>query len=161
MPLQQTGPGRYRATFPAADEGAYLVGVAERNGRKTVGSEVTSMVAPYSPELRALAVNESLLHDVTTLSGGAVPSRAAESFTRNRRKARVWVAAWPYLLGLALLLFLPDVAIRRLRLQGRLGRGPAGGGRPRVTFTGEGGTSQMGGAALPMTVRFGLRKRRP
>lgn len=161
VPLQQTGPGRYRAVFPATDEGAYLVGVAERNGRKTIGSEVTSLVAPYSPELRALGVNESLLHDVATLSGGAVPSRAAETFTQNRRAVRVWVSAWPYLLGLALLLFLPDVAIRRLRLHAQMGRGSTGWGRPRAASTSVDSTSQTGGAASPMTARFGLRKRRP
>jgi hypothetical protein len=160
VPLQQTGPGRYRAAFPAADEGAYLVGVQERHGRKTVGSEVTSLVAPYSPELRALAVNESLLHDVATLSGGGVPSRAAESFTQNRRKARVWVAAWPYLLGLALLLFLPDVAIRRLRLQGRVGRGPIGWVWPRSASPRDGSPSQTAGSSSPSAVLFGARKRR-
>ena len=152
VPLQQMGPGRYRATFPATDDGAYLVGVTERSGRKMVDSQVTSLVAPYSPELRALGVNQSLLHDVATLSGGAVPSRAADSFTQNRRKARIWVAAWPYLLGLALLLFLPDIAIRRWRLGGAPGRGVAG------RRAGE--SSGTAGSVVPAVARFGGRGRR-
>jgi len=160
VPLQQTGPGRYRAAFPATDVGAYLVGVQERRGRKTVGSEVTSLVAPYSPELRALAVNEPLLHDVVTLSGGGAPSRPAESFTQNRRRSRVWVDAWPYLLLLALLCFLPDVAIRRLRMQVRSGRGPTGWGRPRSASPREGGPSRPAGAGSPSAVLFGTRERR-
>jgi hypothetical protein len=64
---------------------------------------------------------------------------------------RVWVEAWPYLLGLALLLFLPDVAIRRLQLRGWFGRTPAGprGPSPKVTEP----------SAAP-AARFGARMRR-
>ncbi|HXZ43539.1 MAG TPA: VWA domain-containing protein [archaeon] len=159
LPLQQTGPGRYRATFPAADEGAYLVGVVERNGRKTIGSEVTSLVAPYSPELRALGVNEALLHDVATLSGGAEPTRSTESFTQNRRQVRVWVSVWPYLLGLALLFLLPDIAIRRLRLRAQMSRGPIAQGRWPSSPTTTGTPNLTARPASPVASRFGGRKR--
>ena len=159
LPLEQVGPGRYRAAFPATDEGAYLMGVAERRDQKLVGSEVASLVVPYSPELRALATNETLLHDLATLSGGAVPSRPEESFAQNRRKVRVWIAAWPYLLGLALLLFLPDIAIRRLRLP-RVGRESTSWGGPGSTSTTNGSTSQTAGGASPPVMSFGARKRR-
>jgi Ca-activated chloride channel family protein len=159
VPLQQTAPGRYRAAFPVQDDGAYLVGVVERSGRKTIGSEVTSLVAPYSPELRTLGVNESLLHDVATLSGGTAPSRATESFTQNRRQVRVWVSVWPYLLGLALLLFLPDVAIRRLRLRAQLGRGSAAQGRWSSKLTTADTANQAARPPSPAASRFGGRKR--
>jgi len=150
--LSQVGPGRYRGSFPAGDQGAYLVGVANRKDEKMIGSEVASLVVPYSPEHRALAVNEALLRDLATLSGGAAPAKPTDAFTTARRKVRVWVEGWPYLLGLALLLFLPDVALRRLRFSGRLRRreggasgGPTGAGSAR--------------AAEPMSARFGGRGR--
>ncbi len=152
LPLVQVGPGRYRAAFPAADQGAYLVGVAERKDQKMVGSEVASLVVPYSPEHRALSVNEGLLRDLTTISGGAAPAQPAQNFTQQRKKVRVWIEAWPFFLALALLLFLPDVAIRRLRFRGAIGRGVAGrrDGEP------------SGGAAsvVPAAARFGGRGRR-
>jgi Mg-chelatase subunit ChlD len=151
LPLTQVGPGRYRGAFPARGQGAYLVGVAERKDQKMVGSEVASLVVPYSPEHRALSLNEGLLRDLVTLSGGAAPTQAGQAFTQNRRKMRVWVEAWPYLLGLALLLFLPDVAIRRLQLRGWFGRTPAGPRGPSPTATEP--------SAAP-AARFGARLRR-
>jgi len=152
LPLVQVGPGRYRGAFPAADQGAYLVGVAERKDQKMVGSEVASLVVPYSPEHRALSVNEGLLRDLTTLTGGAAPAKPGHSFTQNRKKARIWIEAWPYFLALALLLFLPDVAIRRLRFRGALGRGVTG-GRPAAP-------GAAGGSTVPAAARFGGRGRR-
>jgi len=151
LSLTQVGPGRYRGAFPAREQGAYLVGVAERKDQKMVGSEVASLVVPYSPEHRALALNEALLRDLTTISGGAAPTQADQAFTQNRRKMRVWIEAWPYLLGLALLLFLPDVAIRRLQLRGWFGRGapPPGGLAPLGA-----------GPSVAPAARFGARMRR-
>jgi hypothetical protein len=158
LPLVQVGPGRYRGAFEAVDQGAYLVGVSERKDQKLLGSEVASLVVPYSPEHRALAVNDGLLRDLVTISGGAMPSAPAQVFTQNRRQARVRVDAWPYLLGLALLLFLPDIALRRFWLR----RGgppraprempPSGAGWFRAS---SGGTQNS-----PMAGRFGSRGRR-
>jgi hypothetical protein len=76
-----------------------------------------------------LAVNEGLIRDVVTLSGGALPTAPEQIFTQNRRQARVRVEAWPYLLGLALLIFLPDIALRRFRFSGAA-RPPAGSTTP-------------------------------
>ncbi len=152
LPLVQVGPGRYRGAFPAADQGAYLVGVAERKGEKMVGSEVASLVVPYSPEHRALSVNEGLLRDLATLTGGVAPAKPGQSFTQNRKKVRVWIEAWPYFLALALLLFLPDVAIRRWRFRGAPGRG--------VTRRRAGESSGTAGSVVPAVARFGRRGRR-
>lgn len=160
LPLVQVGPGRYRGAFPAAEQGAYLVGVAERRDQKMVGSEVASLVVPYSPEHRALSVNEPLLRDVATVTGGAAPSQPGQSFTQNRRKARVWVEAWPYLLGLALLLFLPDVAIRRLQLRGRLWRSLSGRSGSRPAGPGDTTAGAEGAHATHVAARFGGRGRR-
>jgi Mg-chelatase subunit ChlD len=145
--LEQVGPGRYRGAFGAGEQGAYLVGVAERKDQKLVGSEVASLVIPYSPEHRALEANQPLLRDVVALSGGTAPATAADNFTADRRRVPVQVDAWPYLLAAALLLFLPDVALRRMLWRGA--RNGAGSGR------GDGGS-----ASAPVTGRFGARARR-
>jgi uncharacterized membrane protein len=155
LPLAQVGPGRYRGSFEAAEQGAYLVGVSERKDQKLLGSEVASLVVPYSPEHRALAVNEGLLRDVVAIAGGAFPTTPAEVFTQARREARIRVDAWPYLLGLALSLFLPDIALRRFwrrggRASGRSAPGGTGWFRP-----GPGSSTRT-----PMVERFGARGRR-
>jgi Ca-activated chloride channel family protein len=152
LPLTQVGPGRYRGAFEAADQGGYLVGVSERKDQKLLGSEVASLVVPYSPEHRALAANEGLLRDLATVTGGALPTTPAQVFTEHRREGRVRVDAWPYLLGLALLLFLPDVALRRFGLRGALGSWSGGAGLFR--------TSKGAGSRAPMAERFGGHRRR-
>lgn len=154
VPLEQVGPGRYRGTFEAGSEGAYLVGVAEKRDQKLVGSEVGSLVIPYSPELRALSVNEALLHDVAALSGGTVPARPGDVFTQSRRPARVWVEAWPQLLGLALLLFLLDVALRRIWSRGRFRRA-------RSSSRAAASTREGGARDAAVAARFGGFGRRP
>jgi uncharacterized membrane protein len=128
LPLTQVGPGRYRASFEAGEQGAYLVGISERKDQKMIGSEVASLVVPYSPEHRALGVDEGLLRDLVTISGGGMPTAPGQVFTQDRRSARVWVEAWPTLLALALLLFLPDVALRRFAFRGWRGNRTNGGG---------------------------------
>ena len=143
--VTQIGPGRYRARFDASDEGAYLLGISESKDKKRLGSEVASLVVPYSPELKALAVNDRLLADVASLSGGVAPTAPEQTFTEHRRSARVRTDAWPYLLGLALLLFLPDIAIRRFLTGG------ARAGRIRAASAARGGQ--------PMVARFGGRRR--
>jgi Mg-chelatase subunit ChlD len=158
LPLTQVGPGRYRGSFEAADQGAYVMGVSERKDQKLLGSEVASLVVPYSPEHRALAVNEGLIRDVVTVSGGALPTTPEQAFTQNRRKAHVRVDAWPYLLGLALLLFLPDIALRRFWLRGGQTRRPSGGAASasmRWLRTGS-----EGGSKHAVAGRFGGRGRR-
>ncbi len=72
VPLEQVGPGRYRAAFDAAAEGAYLVGVAQRKEQRVVGSELGSLVVPYSPEHRQIRTNDSLLQEVAAITGGTV-----------------------------------------------------------------------------------------
>jgi uncharacterized membrane protein len=158
LPLTQVGPGRYRGAFEAGDQGAYLVGVSERKDQKLLGSEVASLVVPYSPEHRALAVNDGLFRDLVAISAGAFPTTPAQVFTQNRRHARVRVDAWPYLLALALLLFLPDIALRRLWLRGARSARVFGG-----TMGADAGRRRpdpVGGAGIPVVERFGSRGRR-
>ena len=139
VPLEQVGPGRYRAAFDAAGEGAYLVGVAQRKDARVVGSELGSLVVPYSPEHRHLQANEGLLQELAAITGGAVIEDPAQAFSLNRRRGTARAPAWPWLFGAALVLFLPDVALRRLRLAGWLGRSLGGRGA-----TGGGGGSPRG-----------------
>ena len=152
LPLTQIGPGRYQGSFDSDGEGAYLVGISERKDQKLLGSEVASLIVPYSPEHRALAADEGLLRDLVTLSGGAAPTEPGHVFTQNRRQARVRMEAWPYLLGLALLFFLVDVALRRFGMREALGR--------RTTSPGLFTTGSAASARVPMAGRFGGRRRR-
>jgi Ca-activated chloride channel family protein len=112
--LEQIAPGRYRGRFPAPGEGVYLVGMAQRKGDRVIGSQLAGLVVPYAQELRDLGVDETLLHELTELTGGGPLGAPREAFLKGRRQSRIAVDIWPWLVGLAAFLLIPDVALRRL-----------------------------------------------
>ncbi len=113
FPLAQSGPGRYHGVFPAEGQGAYLIGISQRKGGRAVGSQVLSLVVPYSPEYRALSVNERLLNELARRTGGAMLDDVSKSFRVNRRRSSSSVEAWPGALLLAVFTLLLDLAARR------------------------------------------------
>jgi uncharacterized membrane protein len=112
--LEQVGPGRYRGRFPASQEGAYLVGMAQRRGDQMVGSQLAGLVVPYSKELRDLGVDESLLRELSELTGGGVAGQPRDAFLSARRKSRLTLDIWPWLVGLVAVLLIPEIALRRV-----------------------------------------------
>ncbi len=112
--LEQVAPGRYRGRFRAPEEGVYLVGMSERRGGRMVGSQLAGLVVPYSPELRDLGVDETLLREVSELTGGGALTEPRDSFLRARRRSRVAVDLWPWMVGFVAVMLLPDIALRRV-----------------------------------------------
>lgn len=135
--FRQTAPGRYEATFDAAQPGAYMLGAVASEpgaaapnagqGQSASGDLVTGAATlSYSPEFQQSRSNESLIYQVADLTGGRVLSPESPVFLRDRRvySQPQWV--WPLLLKLALILFLIDVFIRRVLVSwGDMGRGLA------------------------------------
>ena len=126
--LEQIGPGRYRGRFPAPQEGVYLVGMAQRKAERVVGSQLAGLVVPYAQELRDLGVDETLLRELAELTGGSSLQEPADSFLKARRRSRIAVEIWPWLVGFVALMLVPDIALRRVgpgglaRLSGWLSR---------------------------------------
>ena len=118
--LSQTGPGRYEGTFDADQTGPYLVNVhrgdALPNG-PAPPSQTVSLVVPYSPEFRTLGPNLPLLTRLAEGTGGKIQNDAAQVY----RDAPSWVVGvkdiGPPLLLWAALLFLADIAVRRLMIR--------------------------------------------
>ena len=118
--LTQTGPGRYEGTFDADQTGPYLVNVhrgeAAPNG-PAPPSQTVSLVVPYSPEFRTLGPNLPLLTRLAEGTGGKIQNDAAQVY----RDAPSWVVGvrdiGPPLLLWAALLFVLDVAVRRLMIR--------------------------------------------
>ena len=130
--LEQVAPGRYRGRFPAPDEGVYLVGMAQRRGERMVGSQLAGLVVPYAQEFRDLGVDERLLRELSELTGGGAVAQPKDVFLQARRRSRLAVELWPWLVGCVAVLLLPEVALRRVGpglLAGLLARlrGPRGG----------------------------------
>lgn len=115
--LPQTAPGRYEGRVPIGAEGAYFLNImqADANGA-VVGARPAGFVIPYSQEYRDLRANPDLLGQIAALTGGQVVDDPRAVFARDRRVDGQPRELWPWLLTLAALLFVFDVAARRLRL---------------------------------------------
>jgi hypothetical protein len=113
--LQQIAPGRYQGKFPADEEGVYLVGMAQRKEQRMVGSQIAGLVVPYAQEFKELGVNGGLLREVAELTGGGALNDPKEAFLQARRRSKVPVELWPWMVGAVTLLLLPEIGLRRVR----------------------------------------------
>ncbi len=68
----------------------------------------------YPDELRLRPTNVDLLKRIAQISQGRYAPRAEEVFAPTTRTARRATPLWPYLLAVALLIFVVDVALRRI-----------------------------------------------
>jgi len=114
--LEQVGPGRYLGRFPATQEGVYLVGMTQRKGDRVLGSQLAGLVVPYAEELRELGPDENLLQELAEATGGAELSDPRAVFLEARRPFRVALDIWPWVVALAALLMVPEIALRRADL---------------------------------------------
>ena len=130
--LVQTAPGKYEATFEDADaSGNYFVNLGYRGQEGTQGVISTGVSVPYSDEYRELRSNPAILESIAsltngelndwkTLPDGRVDLRGAvdriDHFRRDNKlvNPRAYSDLWPNLLWMAAVLFLADVAIRRI-----------------------------------------------
>ncbi|HZV95156.1 MAG TPA: VWA domain-containing protein [Candidatus Nitrosocosmicus sp.] len=119
--LEQVGPGRYRGRFPASREGVYLVAMSQRRGEQMVGSQLAGLVVPYSQEFKELGVDEALLRELSELTGGGVLAQPRDAFLQARRRSRLSLELWPWLVGLVAVMLIPEIALRRVG-PGLLGR---------------------------------------
>ena len=115
--LNQIAPGRYETQIPIGTEGAYFLNImqADANGA-VVGARPAGFVIPYSQEYRDLRANPELLGQLAGLTDGRVVEDPKSVFERERRVDGQPRELWPWLMALAVLLFMFDVAARRLRL---------------------------------------------
>ena len=74
-------------------------------------------------------MDEALLRELAELTGGSALESSRDTFLKARRRSRIAVEIWPWLVGLVAFLLIPDIALRRLgpgalgRLAGLLRRG--------------------------------------
>ncbi|MEN0065747.1 MAG: VWA domain-containing protein [Myxococcota bacterium] len=134
LDLRQVGPGRYQARWPVDQDGSWLVGVQLSKGDQVVGQAVTEAVQPYSPEFRRSGSGPAVLRELAGLGQGGFLTDPARVFEPPEVLRTVPWPLWPWLVGLAGVLLLADVAVRRLQLAKAMGETLAAvtsGGPPR------------------------------
>jgi uncharacterized membrane protein len=120
--LQQTGPGRYRGEFRTELDGAYLVNINFVGGSAESpiqGNMQAAVSVPYPREFRAVKHNAALLGELAERTRGRVLSGAdpalIDLFNREGLEVpRSPRSVWDLLAILAAVLFLFDVAARRV-----------------------------------------------
>lgn len=113
LSIEQTGPGRYEATFDAREVGSYVVNVVRRDQDQT-SPDVNVVTIPYPPEYKDIAPNTALLKRIASETGGRFAPEASEVFTQDFRRSRAYTDLWRLLVILTAVLLPLDVAIRRL-----------------------------------------------
>lgn len=110
--IHQVGPGEYEAKYPLTKKGSYLF--------RAVGTDSAgpSRVLAYSypDEYHFYPPNTELLRSVSDETKGRFQPRAEDIFDANGETAALPMPLWPYLAGLALLLYVFDIVLRRIRL---------------------------------------------
>ncbi|MEQ9411681.1 MAG: VWA domain-containing protein [Fuerstiella sp.] len=117
--IPQTGPGRYETVVETSEPGVWQLQVIQKIEQQTVYQQSRGLVVGYPEELRIRDVNKELLMSVAAVTGGTfqpVPEAVFEAGPQERATSAVPLRPW--LLSLAALLFVVDVAIRRLDLSG-------------------------------------------
>ncbi len=122
--LTQTGPGTYESDFEITDNGNYYINITrnetDAEGREEVaGVQLSGLSVSYSPEYRDLQTNTFLLSQLKDGSLAPALLSPEQLFTENRLTQRRTEDFWEQFALLALLLWLLDVAMRRLVLDSR------------------------------------------
>ncbi|WZO97527.1 glutamine amidotransferase [Isosphaeraceae bacterium EP7] len=129
--LAQTAPGRYEATIEEADaSGNYFVNLGYRGSDGVQGVISSGVSVPYSDEYRELKSNAPNLETLASLTDGEVLSwkfrkdgsvdvpltlGGTNAFRRDGvEMPRAFQDLWPALLWWSLIVFLADVAVRRI-----------------------------------------------
>src|SRR5262249_47315820 len=112
VPVHQIGPGSYEAKYPLGKKGSYLFRAV---GPDSAGA---SRVIAYSypDEYHFYPPNTGLLRSISDETKGRFQPRPPDIFDANGETTALPTPLWPYLAGLALVLYLTDVLLRRLRL---------------------------------------------
>ena len=110
--VHQVGPGAYEAKYPLTGKGSYLF--------RAVGADSggASRVIAYSypDEYHFYPPNTELLRSISNETKGRFQPNAADIFNAGGETTALPTPLWPYLTALALVLYLTDVLLRRVRL---------------------------------------------
>ncbi|GAB5515826.1 MAG: VWA domain-containing protein [Rhodopirellula baltica] len=114
--MRQTAPGRYEASVETLRRGAYHFDIATNRMDGTSQRSSRGIAVGYPDELRLLPRGDELLRQIASVSGGRYDAPASSITENDDRTARDPVPIWPWLLMAGLVLFIADVAFRRVEM---------------------------------------------
>jgi len=111
--LRQAMPGRYEGRFEVSDLENYHVRISQKRDQVEVQSISHGVAVGYSPEYYVGSSDRTLLRKLADVGGGMYDVGPDAIVDRNARSSRVQ-PLWPVLVGMALILLIFDVALRRI-----------------------------------------------
>jgi len=112
--MQRTGEDLFQVRVPVATRGAYWVAVRIEGPAGLVASGSSGIVAGYPDEFAFRQPDPELAHDVAEATGGRVEPLPEAVYAAAATRGAAEQHLWPWLVAVALALFLVDVALRRL-----------------------------------------------
>lgn len=116
LQLKQTAPGHYEAKLSTPDKGAYHLDLAQVQSGGEAQRVSRGLTVGYSDELKLLPPGIATLQQISRASGGHYGVEASAVGEPDERTAREPVPLWPWLLMAALVVFIADVAFRRIEI---------------------------------------------
>lgn len=114
LTMNQIAPGRYQASIPTDKKGTYHIEMSQQDQGQPVLRQSRGIVVGYPDELRLQPPDEEKLQRIAELSGGRFNPTPEEIFHVTDEPTYKAEPLWPYLLMAALVIFLLDVALRRV-----------------------------------------------
>ncbi|MDX2200971.1 MAG: VWA domain-containing protein [Phycisphaerae bacterium] len=120
--LTQVGPGKYEGEFDASDRGNYILNLSYASGvgaNAQSGTVRTGVSVAYSPEFEELQTNLPLIEEIRSRAGGRNLAADPNSSVFDRAslpRVEARRPIWEDLMRWMLILFLLDVAIRRVAI---------------------------------------------
>ncbi len=114
LTLERTAPGRYEAWWPAPLKGGYHGQVVFKQNDEVLERQSVSATVGYPDEFLLQPPDEAKLRKVADSTGGIFNPTPAQILQDDNRTASYERELWPWLIGFALLLFVADVASKRV-----------------------------------------------
>ena len=125
VPLPQTAPGRYEAEFPLDRYGPYVLHASlEKSVEDGQGRTHSAVLAegfghvtnPYPREYLALEPDTPALRRVAEATGGRLDPDAKDVWDPAGESVTYHEDLWPRFIGAAIVVFLLDLLLRRVRI---------------------------------------------
>ena len=117
--LEQNGPGHYEARFKTRVSGVYMANVLELAEGGVRAAQVLGATVSYSPEFNTASPDLGLLGRIAERGGGKLldlNNPIAGPFSHDRIRTFQPRDLWEWLLQFAVLLFVVDIAVRRVMI---------------------------------------------
>ncbi|HUT89449.1 MAG TPA: VWA domain-containing protein [Thermoguttaceae bacterium] len=114
LAVEQVAPGRYAADFPTPKPGTYFLELSVEHRGRLVYARRRGLVVGYPDEYRTRPADRGLLRAIADATGGSYDASPAQVVAPSPTTVPRTALLWPCFLASAAVMFVIDVAARRL-----------------------------------------------